>query len=142
MKKLFSVVIPVLFLLALSLPLVGLAESTPAPDAADLTVVTTVDPVPAAGYDWSSLAGVAGATAFTLLFVQFIKAPLDKIWHIPTRAIVYIIAFATLLIAQIFTSGFSVDGLALTVVNAVIAGSAAMGAYEMTFAKTDKNADE
>ena len=24
----------------------------------------------------------------------------------------------------------------------VIAGSAAMGAYEMTFAKTDKNADE
>ena len=141
MKKLFSVVILALFLLALSLPLVGLAESTPAPDAADLTVVTTVDPVPAAGYDWSSLAGVAGATAFTLLFVQFIKAPLDKIWHIPTRAVVYIIAFATLLIAQIFSSGFSVDGLALTAVNAVIAGSAAMGAYELTFSKSAK-ADE
>jgi hypothetical protein len=109
--------------------------------AADVheTIGTTV---PAAGYDWASLAGVAGATAFTLLVVQFIKAPLDKIWHVPTRVVVYLIAFATLLIAQVFTVGFTVDGFALTAVNAVIAGSAAMGAYEMTFAKADRQLRE
>lgn len=96
----------------------ALAESAVAID------VPTVQPaVPAAGYDWTALASVAGATAFTLLVVQFIKAPLDKLWHIPTRVVVYLIAFATLLIAQVFTVGFTIDGLALTAVNAVIAGS-------------------
>lgn len=126
-------------------------EPTPMPESANEpeeetaendvneTVGTTV---PAAGYDWTSLAGVAGATAFTLLVVQFIKAPLDKIWHIPTRVVVYLISFATLLIAQVFTVGFTVDGFALTAVNAVIAGSAAMGAYEMTFAKADRQLRE
>ena len=47
-----------------------------------------------------------------------------------------------LLIARVFTVGFRIDGLALTAVNAVIAGSAAMGAYEMTFAKSDGKNEE
>lgn len=137
MKKLMLVFSFTLVILSLCLPVMALAEGAPAAD------VPAVQPaVPAAGYDWTALAGVAGATAFTLLVVQFIKAPLDKLWHIPTRVIVYLIAFATLLIAQVFTVGFTIDGLALTAVNAVIAGSAAMGAYELTFAKTDGKNEE
>ena len=34
---------------------------------------------------WTYLATIAGAAAFTLLVVQFLKAPLDKVWKIPTR---------------------------------------------------------
>lgn len=137
MKKLFAILALALVTFTLCLPVMALAESAAAID------VPTVQPaVPAAGYDWTALASVAGATAFTLLVVQFIKAPLDKLWRIPTRVVVYLIAFATLLIAQVFTVGFTIDGLALTAVNAVIAGSAAMGAYEMTFAKSDKPSNE
>ena len=137
MKKLFAILTLALVTFMLCLPVMALAESAVAID------VPTVQPaVPAAGYDWTVLASVTGATAFTLLIVQFIKAPLDKLWHIPTRVVVYVIAFATLLIAQVFTVGFTFDGLALTAVNAVIAGSAAMGAYEMTFAKSDKPSNE
>ena len=137
MKKLMLVFSFALVILSLCLPVMALAEDAPAVD------VPAVQPaVPAVGYDWTALAGVAGATAFTLLVVQFIKAPLDKLWHVPTRVIVYLIAFATLLIAQVFTVGFTIDGLALTAVNAVIAGSAAMGAYELTFAKTDGKNEE
>ncbi len=137
MKKLFAILALALVTLSLCLPVMALAEGTPAAD-----VPTAQPAVPAAGYDWTALASVAGATAFTLLVVQFIKAPLDKIWHIPTRVVVYVIAFATLLIAQVFTVGFRIDGWALTSVNAVIAGSAAMGAYEMTFAKSDGKNEE
>lgn len=137
MKKLLAVFALTLLALSLCLPAMTLAVETPATDVPALRPA-----VPSAGYDWTALAGVAGATAFTLLVVQFIKAPLDKVWHIPTRVIVYGIAFATLLISQVFTVGFSVDGLALTAVNAVIAGSAAMGAYELTFAKTDGKHEE
>ncbi len=132
MKKLLVVFALTLVTLCLCLPMLALAENVPVTDTSTAEVV-----VPAAGYDWTALASVAGATAFTLLVVQFIKAPLDKLWHIPTRVVVYLISFATLLIAQVFTVGFTLNGLALTAVNAVIAGSAAMGAYEMTFAKAD-----
>ena len=171
-KRTLSIIALFAFMIMLTLPLIGLAEdatgveagetvvtATDAPDEVEVTPIPEATPmpeleddtvtndvvsttVPAAGYDWASLAGVAGATAFTLLVVQFIKAPLDKIWHIPTRVVVYLIAFATLLIAQVFTVGFTVDGFALTAVNAVIAGSAAMGAYEMTFAKADRQLNE
>ena len=137
MKKIFAILALVLVTFSLCLPVMTLAEGVPATD------VSSVQPVvPAAGYDWTALASVAGATAFTLLVVQFIKAPLDKLWHIPTRVVVYVIAFATLLVAQVFTVGFTIDGLALTAVNAVIAGSAAMGAYELTFAKSDGKNEE
>lgn len=112
--------------LTLLVPFAALAEALPAPDS-----------VSAIGYDWPGLAGVAGAAAFTLLAVQFIKAPLDKVWRIPTRVVVYVIAFAVLLLGQVFTVGFSLNTLALVAVNALVAASAAMGAYEMTFARRD-----
>ena len=130
MKKLLCLSLLLFLAILLFLPLAAVAEDVQ-PGA-----------VPSSGYDWTALASVAGATAFTLLLVQFIKAPLDRVWMIPTRAVVYVIAFGTLLVAQVFTTGFTWGGLALTAVNAVIAGSAAMGAYELTFAKSDNQKND
>ena len=142
-KRFFSAVcsallLTLLMLLALTLPLAALAEAPVPTDAPAAAPASALAPIPTIGYDWSALAGVAGTAAFTLLVVQFIKAPLDKVWRIPTRLVVYFIALVVLLLGQIFTAGFSLNALALAAVNAVIAASAAMGAYEMTFAKGEK----
>ena len=89
--------------------------------------------LPAEPFTWQYIATIAGATAATLLIVQLLKLPLDKIWKIPTRVWVYIIALALMLAATTFTSGIDLQTGLLTAVNAVIVALAAMGAYEMTF---------
>ena len=89
-------------------------------------------------YTWETLATVGGATAATLLIVQYIKAPLDKLWKIPTRVVVWIIAFLILLGAKVFISGFVLDDLLIIVVNAFVVALAAMGSYEVSFAKSEK----
>lgn len=89
------------------------------------------------GYSWSLLATVAGASAFTLLVVQYLKAPLDKIWKIPTRTLAYIVSFICLAGSNIILEGFNPEIIMYAAVNAVIAGSTAIGAYEVTFKKSD-----
>ena len=89
----------------------------------------------AQAYDWSSLGTIAGATAATLMIVQLIKAPLDRLWKLPTRLIVYLIAFALMLLAQCFAGGgLTVESALLSAVNAVMVALSAYGAYELTFA--------
>jgi len=75
---------------------------------------------------------------FTLLVVQFIKAPLDKVWKIPTRFLAYIIALVTMLVATALTTGLTFDSGLLAVVNALLAAVSAYGMYEVTFAKISK----
>ena len=118
-KKILKVMLlAAMLLIALALP--ALAEG--AADAAQ-------------AYDWSSLGTIAGATAATLMIVQLIKAPLDRLWKLPTRLIVYLIAFALLLMAQYFAGGgLTVEGALLAAVNAVMVALSAYGAYELTFA--------
>ena len=41
--------------------------------------------LPTEPFTWEYLATIAGATAATLLIVQQLKLPLDKLWKIPTR---------------------------------------------------------
>lgn len=94
--------------------------------------------LPTEPFTWQYIATIAGATAATLLIVQLLKLPLDKIWKIPTRIWVYIIALALMLAAAGFTTGLDIQTGMLTMVNAVIVALAAMGAYEMTFAKAGK----
>ena len=94
--------------------------------------------IPTEGYDWTELGTVAGAAAFTLLFVEYIKAPLDKVWKLPTRAVAYAFAFVVMLAARAFMQGLTLEGIAITAVNAWLAGAAAIGTYESTFAKRDK----
>ena len=90
------------------------------------------------GYSWTLLASVAGASAFTLAVVQFIKAPLDKVWKIPTRVLAYGISFGVMLSSKIIVEGFTFEALLYSAVNAIISGSTAIGAYEVTFKKNDE----
>ena len=99
--------------------------------AEDITVTTT-EP-----FTWQYLATIGGAAALTLLVVQFIKAPLDKVWRIPTRFLAYIIALVTMLAATALTTGLSIDNVLLAVVNAILAATSAYGMYEVTFAKLE-----
>lgn len=136
MKKLLSLVLLLLAVTLFAFPVSALAE-----DTADATTgITASDAgMPAEPFTWQYLASIAGAAAFTLLVVQFLKAPLDKIWKIPTRVFAYIIALLTMLVATAFTTGLDIQTALLAVVNAFIAALTAYGAYEVTFAKLDNN---
>ena len=136
MKKLLSLVLLLLAVTLLAFPVSALAE-----DTADATTgITASDAgMPAEPFTWQYLASIAGAAAFTLLVVQFLKAPLDKIWKIPTRVFAYIIALLTMLVATAFTTGLDIQTALLAVVNAFIAALTAYGAYEVAFAKLDNN---
>lgn len=84
MKKIVCFLFALLLLFAL--PIAALAEEAP---PAELPEASTAEP-----FTWSYLATIAGAAAFTLLFVQLFKVPLDKVWKIPTRAFAYIVSLA------------------------------------------------
>ena len=136
MKKSLSLVLLLLAVTLFAFPVSALAE-----DTADATTGITASEAgtPAEPFTWQYLASIAGAAAFTLLVVQFLKAPLDKIWKIPTRVFAYIIALLTMLVATAFTTGLDIQTALLAVVNAFIAALTAYGAYEVTFAKLDNN---
>ena len=123
MKKLFTCL---MLLLVLLLPVAALAEGE----------------LPTEPFTWKQLATIAGAAAMTLLIVQLLKLPIDKVWKIPTRIVVYVIALIIMILAQIFTDGLTVNTALLTVFNAVIVALSAMGAYEMTFRKIDMKIPE
>lgn len=87
---------------------------------------------------WELLGTMSGATAAVILIIQFIKAPLDKLWKIPTRYVVYIISLLILLSVEYVLSGtLTFDRIGLTMLNAVVVAMAAMGTYETTFRKFD-----
>ena len=136
MEKLLPLVLLLLAVTLFAFPVSALAE-----DTADATTGITASEAgtPAEPFTWQYLASIAGAAAFTLLVVQFLKAPLDKIWKIPTRVFAYIIALLTMLVATAFTTGLDIQTALLAVVNAFIAALTAYGAYEVTFAKLDNN---
>lgn len=92
--------------------------------------------LPVEPFTWKALGTIAGCTAFALLFVQLIKAPLDKVWKIPTRALVYVVCLVAMLLSAAFGEvGMTIETALLAAVNAVIPTLAAMGAYEMTFGR-------
>ena len=94
--------------------------------------------LPTEPFSWEQLATIAGATVATVLIVQLLKLPLDRVWKVPTRIVVYLIALVILLLATQFTTGLTPQNGLLTAVNAVIVALAAMGAYEVTFRKLEK----
>ena len=156
MKKLFAFLMTMLLLVALvALPALAtdngeddrieaidaaIAESESPEEEAGVvtTYVTDPEPEPSSPYTWEYLATIAGATAFTLLVAQFLKFPLDKVWKIPTRILVYIIALIVMLVATAFTGGLTLSAAGLAVANAFVVAFAAYGAYEVTFAKADR----
>jgi len=101
------------------------------------TVAMAEGELPTEPFTWAYLATIAGATVATVLIVQLLKLPMDKVWKIPTRIIVFLIAAIVLLLATYFTQGLTWENALLTVLNAVIVALAAMGAYELSFAKLE-----
>lgn len=98
--------------------------------------------LPAEPFTWKALGTIAGCTAFALLFVQLIKAPLDRIWKIPTRLLVYIVCLIVMLASAAFNDGLTSDTAMLAFINAVIPTLAAMGAYEVTYGRIQKPPDK
>ena len=124
MKKLWTVALFAVMMMLM--PVVAMAEGE-----------LPVDP-----FTWQQLATIAGATAATLLIVQLLKLPIDKVWKIPTRIVVYVIALIIMIVAQAFTGGLNWSNAGLAVINAVIVALSAMGAYEMTFRHVDEKRTE
>jgi len=118
MKKLFLLMLVLMTLI----PVAALAEGE----------------LPTEPFTWEQLATIAGATLATLLVVQLLKLPLDKVWKIPTRIVAYVIALVIMILATYFTTGITWSSALLAAVNAVIVALAAMGSYELTFAKLGK----
>lgn len=130
-KKVFSVML--LFLLLL--PAVCMAE-----ELAEVAVEIVAAEIPTEPVSWDQLATIGGAAMAVLLIVQLLKLPLDKVWKIPTRIVVFFISFVVLGLATYFTKGLSPETILLTVINAVIVALTAMGAYELTFKKLEDRA--
>lgn len=131
MKKFFAIMLMCLALICLFVP--AFAEDVVTSDtliSADPTEITSP-------FEWEYLASIAGAAAATLLIVQFFKAPLDKVWKIPTRLLVYFLCLAIMLVATYFTSGLNLQSAILAALNAFISALTAYGAYEVTFSKLD-----
>ena len=122
------------------MPITGMTEAATAAPTADTGSAVIEVPGVEVGepLTWTYLATIAGAAAFTLLVVQFLKAPLDKVWKIPTRVFAYVVALVVMLVATAFTTGLTVDNALLVGVNALLAALSAYGAYEVTFGKIEK----
>lgn len=130
MKKLVLCVI----FFALILPAVAVAEEV----VLEVAASVVESELPTNPFSWEQLATISGASLAIMLIVQLLKLPLDKVWKIPTRIVVFVIAAVVMLLATYFTKGLSADTAILTILNAVIAALAAMGGYELTFAKIEK----
>lgn len=130
MKKLFAFFL----LFILILPVAVIAEEV----ALEVVASVAETELPTNPFSWEQLATISGAALATMLIVQLLKLPLDKVWKIPTRIIVFLIAAIVMLLATYFTKGLSADTAILTILNAVIAALTAMGGYELTFAKIEK----
>lgn len=100
--------------------------------------ITTDAGVPTEPVTWEYLVTVAGASLMTLLIVQYIKAPLDRVWKVPTAFVAYVIALAILVAGHAMTSGMNVNTFLLYLLNALISATSAMGMYEKTFKKIEK----
>ena len=83
MKKLLF-----LLVLVMVFPAVAVAEEV----AVEIAASVVESEIPTQPFSWEQLATIAGAALATMLIVQLLKLPLDKVWKIPTRIIVFLIA--------------------------------------------------
>ena len=104
----------------------------------EVAIEVVASELPTQPVTWAQLATIGGAAMATMLIVQLLKLPIDKVWKIPTRIIVFLIAAIILCLATYFTQGLTWNTALLTVINAVIVALTAMGGYELTFAKIEK----
>lgn len=134
MKKILFALLAALMLLALFAVTTN-AEALEVAQGAEAVEQIAAQGLPTEPFTWTALGTLAGCTAFALIFVQLIKAPLDKVWKIPTRLLVYVVCLIVMLLSTAFGDGLTWNSALLAAVNAIIPTLAAMGAYEMTFGR-------
>lgn len=81
------------------------------------------------------LASVAGTAALALLITQYVKKMLPD--DLNVRLFVLLLCAATQ-IGLALIGGADVEQMILAVANSFVAATSAMGAYELTFRKTEK----
>lgn len=140
MRKILGLVMAILSVICLMFSTAAAEAALPATPEGNTIEIAAEAPGIDVGepLTWGYLATIAGAAALTLLIVQFLKVPLDRVWKIPTRAFAYVISLCIMLIATAFTTGLTADSALLVAANAFIAATSAYGAYELTFAKSGK----
>ena len=133
-EKTMKKIITCVFIIMLLVPAAVLAEEI----AAEVIAEVVETELPTEPVSWEQLATIGGCALMTMLIVQLCKFPLDKVWKIPTRFVVFFISLVIMLLATYFTNGLDGSTALLTIFNAVIAALTAMGGYEITFAKMEK----
>lgn len=86
---------------------------------------------------WGFLGTFAGAVFLVTCIVEFIKLPIDNVFKVPTRFVVYGISFIVVLMTEFFLNRLTLNLLPLVFFNAVVITMASMGTYEMTFKKIE-----
>lgn len=81
-------------------------------------------------FEWSYLGTYAGAMLATGVLTQLTKN-LKGISSIPTQLWSYILALVTLLLAEVFSGGFTLPNAVLTLFNAAIVSLASNGGYDL-----------
>lgn len=79
-------------------------------------------------FDWSFLGNYGGATLAVAVLTQITKE-IPGVKRIPTQLWSYLLAAATLLLALVFGTGFSMREAALVPFNAALVSLAANGGY-------------
>ncbi len=97
---------------------------------------------PEAIYTWSYVGTTAGAAAAAALVTQFIKGLLDKLGHVPTRAVVLVLCMGFMCGAQAVQGTLEAKNLPILLLNAIVAATSAMGLYQVTFAKLEEKNDD
>lgn len=144
MKKILFALLAALMLLALFAVTTATAEAmevaAEVAQGAEAVEQIAEGGLPAEPFTWTALGTIAGCTAFALLLVQLIKAPIDRVWKIPTRLLVYIVCLIVMILSVVFSGdGLTWASALLAAVNAVIPTLAAMGAYEVTFGRNSQH---
>lgn len=87
-------------------------------------------------FTWIGLGTFAGATAATILIVQYFKGVIPK--AIDTRLFAWVVALVILLCVVAFTDVNNLSSYGLAALNSVLVASSAMGGYEVTFKKLEE----
>lgn len=79
-------------------------------------------------FSWNALGEYTGAALAVGILTQLTKE-IPGIKTVPTQLWSYVLALITLLLAEVFTMGVSVQGVVLTLFNAAVVSLAANGGF-------------
>lgn len=125
-RKLIPILLPLLLCMAIPI-IAGASDTVALPDAASF-------------FSWEMIGTFSGAVALVVFIVQLLKLPIDRVWHIPTQIVVYIVSLIVLLLAQAFVpalGGLTWQSGTLCIFNAILVALTAMSAYSVAIEKPE-----